>query len=600
MDFRDWKKTKEDKTSCTLVHPKGHTMTIAIRALPRIHQEQIKRLAFANGGEVPVGMPDPQKAKDAWDGAQNGQMNRLKYLVGMGDKKPEQKQVPQRQGYAGGTPDHPVTADEYIGDEEQAPADKPGNHTPITINVGAPPAQQAPPPPIQPPAGQAQPMKAPVSTAFRQVDQPPAYKVNQPEAAPELLSPDQTPSVPAIVKNQQEVVQQNAEIEKAQSRAAAQSAANNLKNQQTLADQDAQIINEMVQHTNAFSDYTAKNPINPRAFQQNQTSGQKTATAIGLVLGGLSQGFQPGSNNPAMDFLNKQIDRDIDAQKARSDQQKTVYGYYHNLYGDEVIANGLAKVSMNNMTAKELELQAARSGDPAAMARAKAAMNEFMLKNNDIFTKISGRIGALRVGGGTGPQGQPQNGAKKSGQTNGNPVYRILTPDAEQKAMGLQYGPNAAKEEKIQTQYQQAIQAEKLLNGPNNDGVGGISDLLKRMHASAKKSGVYGHLHRTAGEALEQIPLIGPAAGALSGAIPATGSENAYNNAQVQIETDMATALKDIMTPTEIHKLVQKISPTPADSDSDVNDKEKTLANSVMKAVRGGLLGQAQMLRKEK
>lgn len=668
MDFRDWKKTKEDKNSCTLIHPKGHTMTIAVKALPRIHQEQIKRLAFAeggkvdmseqgrdvrhankmkkhggrdseihmelakeeargraqmertikpkikglaNGGEVPVGMPDPQKAKDAWDGAQNGQMNRLKELVGMGDKKPDQKQAPQRQGYAGGTPDHPVTADEYLGDDEQAPADKPGN-APITINVGAPPpVQQSPPPPVQPPGGQIQPMKAPVSAAFRgPIDQPPSYKVNPPAKAPELLSNDQTPSMPAVMDNQQQALQEKSEIEKAQAHAAAQSSTNLLMNQEQLAKQQAQDFNEIHQATDAFKEYVNKNPINPKSYQENQSSGQKTATAIGLVLGGLGQGFWGGKgNNPAMDFLNKQIDRDIDAQKSRTEQQKTVYGYYHNLYGDSVVANNLARISMNDMYTQELVLQAARSGDQMAAVRAKEAANDFAIKNNDLFVKTAGRLGILRTGGGggtrAGAQGQPQQqplsrGAKKPDQASGNPVYKILTPDADQKALGLQYGPNAAKEKEIQAQYQQAAQAEKLLNGPKNDGVGGVSDLLKQMHNAAKKSGIYGHLHRTAGEALEQIPFVGPAAGAASSAVPATESENIYNNAQVQIETDMATALKDIMTPTEIHKLVQKISPTLTDTEAAVKNKEKTLVNSVTKAVRGKLLEQAKMIPKEK
>lgn len=52
MDFSSWKKLKDDGHSCTLVHPKGHTMTIAVKALPKIQQEAIKRLAMADGGRV--------------------------------------------------------------------------------------------------------------------------------------------------------------------------------------------------------------------------------------------------------------------------------------------------------------------------------------------------------------------------------------------------------------------------------------------------------------------------------------------------------------------------------------------------------------------
>lgn len=619
MDFRDWTKVKEDKDTCTLRHPKGHTMVIAIKALPKIHQEQIKRLKFAKGGEAPVSMPDPQKAREAWQGAQNGQSlsagwQNMKSELGFGgggsSSPPADTTEPKH--YAGGTPDHPVTADEYIGDDssnDQAPdpAQPNGNHTPITINVGTPPPQQAAPAPTPPPG--TAPMKAPVSTMFRgPIDQPPAYKVNAPEPAPDLLSSDQTPNTSNIMKNQQDAIQQRAEVEKAQARATAQSTTNNLMNQQQLAEQQAQNFNEIHQATDAFKEYVNKNPINPKSYQENQNSGQKTATAIGLVLGGLGQGFWGGKgSNPAMDFLNKQIDRDIDAQKSRTEQQKTVYGYYHNLYGDSVVATNLARISMNDMYTQELALQAARSGDQMAAIRAKEAANDFAIKNNQLFVDTAGRLGTLRMGGGNGKSGMapnqqqaPSNGGSMTEpkKPTGNPVYKILTPDAEQKVMGVKYGPLKGKEDDVQKQYQQAIQAEKLLNGPKNDGVGGINDLLKQMHSAAKKSGVYGHLHRTVGDTLGNIPLIGDAGQALAGAIPATESENAFNNAQVQIETDMATALNGIMTPTEIHKLVQKVSPTAADSDESVKNKEKTLVNSIQKAVRGGYLGQAKMLTK--
>jgi hypothetical protein len=73
-------------------------------------------------------------------------------------------------------------------------------------------------------------------------------------------------------------------------------------------------------------------PINENHYMENQGAGQKVANALGLILGGFKQGLVGGSN-PAMDFINSQIDRDINAQKARADQQNTIYGAYKNLYG---------------------------------------------------------------------------------------------------------------------------------------------------------------------------------------------------------------------------------------------------------------------------
>lgn len=596
MDFKDWKKIKEDGKTCTLRHPKGHTMIIAVKALPRIHQEQIKRLKMAEGGETPVQMPDKQKARDAWEGAQHGEMDRLKSLIGLGPAQPQPQQQ-QRQGYADGS------------DETVQPSDKAQPMPPtVVINTGA---QSAPPPmpapsqaPMVPPAKNSEMMKAPQSSIYRdQIPQPLAYNVNPAKNAPNLINPDNTANIPAAVNQEQQAIQDKSEIEKAQARAVAAGTTNYLNNQQMIANQQAQHYNEVKQATDAFANYVDKNPLRENAYLEDGGTKHKVATAIGLALGGFGTAF--GGTNYAMDFLNKQIDRNIAAQKERTDQQKTVYGFYHNLYNDSNVATALAKASSLDMLSKEIELQAARNGDALSAQRAKEASAKMMQEKYELLKNASGLAGTLG-GGNAQKQMQPQNqqNAPPQGavtpQENGRPRYQILSPDADRKIMGIQYGPLKEKEGAIQTQYQQAAQAEKLLNGPNNDGVGGIDDIFKQMQAAAKKSEIYGHLHRTAGEALEQIPVVGQALGAASSAIPATRSENAFNNAQVQLETDMGTALNGIMTPTEIHKLVQKTSPTLTDSDEDVLAKSKTMVDSVKKAVKTKLLEQANMVKKEK
>ena len=52
MDFKGWKKTKEDSKSVTMAHPKGHEMIIVVSKLPAIQREAIKRLPLAEGGKV--------------------------------------------------------------------------------------------------------------------------------------------------------------------------------------------------------------------------------------------------------------------------------------------------------------------------------------------------------------------------------------------------------------------------------------------------------------------------------------------------------------------------------------------------------------------
>ncbi len=610
MDLKGWKKVKEDKKSCTLVHPKGHTMTIAIKALPKIMQEQIKRLSLQEGGAVL--MPDKEKARQVWDGAQNGEMRRLKGYLGIGDDKQEtpKKQPDQtRQNYAGG--------DEVLAD----PGADTVPETSDTVRV-APPSQPAPPPVVvnnilpngAPPAAAPAPIPAKPQINFQPQEpvaaepnmEPPVAQTPLKNTLPKdmsLMRRDQTPDLPAAVQQGQEAGKKQAEIESAIASDQAQATKENMANINAIALRRQQNFEDLSAH----ADSLAKNmhEIDPKHFQNSMSGGSKVATGIGLFLGGLGVPF--GGHNYAADFLNKQIDRDIETQKANNENQKTIWGAYKDLYGDSKVADDMTALALKDYMGERMKQAALKQGTPQAWANYQKWLSNYMQERQESLIKNSGRLGILQTGGGEAPQAGPAApGGKanpKSIEAPKNPTYKILAPDADRKIMGVKYTPLAKDEDKIQAQFQQARQAEKLLNGPNNDGVGGVHDLLVQMHQAAKSSGVYGHLHRTAGEALESVPVVGQAGAALSGALPATTSENKFNNAQVQIETDMATALNGLMTPTEIHKLVQKISPTVTDSEKDIAMKEKTLTSSIIKAVRGGgggYLDQAGLWSKEK
>lgn len=75
LNLSGWEKVGEDKKSTVLKHKNGHTMTLAHSKLPKIQCEALKRLKFAEGGDVekappPVtvnvgsapSMPSPQQA----------------------------------------------------------------------------------------------------------------------------------------------------------------------------------------------------------------------------------------------------------------------------------------------------------------------------------------------------------------------------------------------------------------------------------------------------------------------------------------------------------------------------------------------------------
>jgi hypothetical protein len=637
MNFKDWKKVCEDGKSCTLVHPKGHTMTIAMRSLPSIHREQIKRLAFAEGGDVldsgeggtseqgkdvraarrlkSADLPDSIIKKSS-DGFNRMAKDEARGRAEMGRTvKPNLKGLAKGgkvQYYDEGTPDDTV---QDSGDTVPGPGDTTHNGSPITINVGtgSPPqmASSKAPQPAQPVAAPAQP--APQSNV------PPA---------PNLLYPDNTVNAPAAVRELQNAEQGTAQVEGNKARAAAVAEQQRIDAGQDLAKYNANTINELAGHVGDSVDAIQKGMINEKHFLQSQSTTQKWLNAIGLATGAASVPF--GGQNFAMDFLNKQIDRDIEAQKSRSDQQKTILGAWQHLYGDQVVAQNMAKVTENELLAHRISLAAAQNGTAQAQFNAQRIGAEKTLQNKQIMEDTAGRLRTLR----TSPFPVPRTGAPQQGQpgaapgANGPPgaqrgppgspgapsaangaqtqqpsipTYPILAPDAESKLDGVRYHPKLKENyDQISQQYTQARQAEKVLNGPNNDGVGGIHDLFQQMKKANENTGVYGHVHRQAADALSQIPVIGGAAGAATNVIPLTKSEKQFNGLKGTIETDLATALNGLMTPTDIHKLVENNSPAYLDDDQDVSRKENNFVNIVHKAVKTSLLSDARMLRKKK
>jgi len=147
------------------------------------------------------------------------------------------------------------------------------------------------------------------------------------------------------------------------------------------------------QRQHLMSDYAADH-INPSHYLENMGAGQKIATGIGLLLGGFSTPFT-GQGNPAMDMLQKQIDRDINAQISRKDQQKTLIGANEAALHDHIMAVNQTRVNMNDIMAHKIELEAAKIGTPQAIATAKIASSKFALDNAGLIQSNAMRAAAL-------------------------------------------------------------------------------------------------------------------------------------------------------------------------------------------------------------
>lgn len=108
--------------------------------------------------------------------------------------------------------------------------------------------------------------------------------------------------------------------------------------------------------------------INPKRYIENMSTGSKIATAIGMILGGFGQGLG-GGDNPAVTFLQKQIDADIKAQESEIGKKEGLLAANLKQFGNLRDAMDMTRLMKSEIIGKQLQQAAAQAKDPAAKAR---------------------------------------------------------------------------------------------------------------------------------------------------------------------------------------------------------------------------------------
>ncbi len=152
--------------------------------------------------------------------------------------------------------------------------------------------------------------------------------------------------------------------------------------------------NNQVETQNMIDDMKNSH-IDPKAYVNNMSSGQKAGTAIGLLLGGMSGGLLHTGVNPAMDFLNKQIDRDINAQIANRNNKETIFNAMQKQYGNQVDATKMTHAFYLAKLQNDIGIAAAKSGSPIAQARAQQIMGPLQSQLQQIHLEVGMRQAAL-------------------------------------------------------------------------------------------------------------------------------------------------------------------------------------------------------------
>jgi hypothetical protein len=131
-----------------------------------------------------------------------------------------------------------------------------------------------------------------------------------------------------------------------------------------------------------------KSGIDANHYMGSMDTGQRISSAIGLILGGMGAGLT-GGPNVALEMLNNNINRDIEAQKSNLGTKKSLLEFnmqrMNNMREATMMTNGM----MKDLTARNLQAAADAAQDPIAKARAMQAAGQLKQQASNNFRQLA-------------------------------------------------------------------------------------------------------------------------------------------------------------------------------------------------------------------
>lgn len=321
LNLVHFKKIKEDAKSVTMGHPDGHKITIAKGALSALHRKQIEKLpVHLEAG----GSPTLNQSSQQSSGTENDD-ERVDEDMPAGPPLPGDQAAPIANN---------VQAANNIDAEDQDPAELPAIEDQAPESAARAPAT----------AQQAAPMAAP--------------------NAMDIYGKEQA-AIQERSKAEQDLAQSQVGIEQQRQSQIAQEDQNAQNNRAAMAKDVDSALQDM-----------KNGHIKPNQYLENMGTGQKVATAIGLLLGGFQGGLNRTGVNPAAEWLTGQINRDIEAQKAGLNNKENVYHAYLDKYKNAQVAEEMTRATHIANYASQIREAGFKAGTPLAIANSKLAGSE--------------------------------------------------------------------------------------------------------------------------------------------------------------------------------------------------------------------------------
>lgn len=436
LNLSKFKKMKEDASTATLQHPAGHTFQIAKKSLSPSMQKELGSLPMhlQDGGEVPeeqsapdqkqptiiinngpqpqAQLPMPEAELNPIDSAMlNQQMN-----AGARGLQNPQIAIPlaaQKDVEAENAADanleqskeeaQKVSPEQMTAQKEmalKAAQDKIlGNAPPLTENPGAEPTlPNAPSTPAPSAVNDPYGTEAYYKTLSQGVDAQKQGLAGEAEALGAQGKEEAAALQPAIQQQQEQI--------------------------KTYQDHYQNLEGE---YKDFISDLQNQH-IDSQHYLNSMGTGQKVATAIGLILGGMGGGLMH-QENPALKFLNAQIDRDVEAQRMELGRKENLLNANMRQFGNLRDATDMTRAMQLGIVSNQLKMAAANNQDPLARARALQGSGKIDEQIAPILSQMAAR--RTLMGGGS---------------MNPSVAVRMLVPEGQQASVykELQMAENMA------------------------------------------------------------------------------------------------------------------------------------------------------------
>ncbi len=233
----------------------------------------------------------------------------------------------------------------------------------------------------------------------------PAFSAGQPSPMPQLAGPPEPPggamppmpggpdynSLERQVKAGIKLGSEGADL---QARAAIQQAADMTTHYQDLISKADQIEKSRLSQTRdaqaqigQLESDISNTKVDPSHFWNSKNTASKVSTGLGLILGGIGAGLTGGPNLAAQ-FLQRNIERDLEAQRADLGKKENLLGYMYKKYGNIQDASAASRAYLMTVIAGQTGLAAARSGNLQAQAVADMAKSQLLQGANNITASI--------------------------------------------------------------------------------------------------------------------------------------------------------------------------------------------------------------------